>query len=93
MHRGDLIKQFIDKVNNEAEAAAQKVFDSYQDEFETLLTKQKLKGKVLIQAMGSALYNNVEFEDLTEAGEKFLTEVAQAQYTTQRAGFTCRDIN
>lgn len=92
MHRSDLIKKFIDKVNEEAEQEAQKVFDKYQSEFESLIKREKIKDEPLTQGMGTAIYNNINSWDLTTAEEKFLIEIAQAQYTEQRAGFECTEI-
>ena len=92
MHRSDLISQFISNINKKAEEAAQEVFNSYQEEFDSLIKREKLKGIKLYQGMGTATYEKDINNTLSEAGEKFLTKLAQAQYTQQNAGFTTKDI-
>lgn len=88
MYNHKLISDFIEKVNKEAEAAAQKVFDRYQPEFEKRVLSQMRNGDYLYIAMGSASFKGNE----TIAMEKFSNEVAKIQYTEQRAGFGTGDL-
>lgn len=81
MYNPTSLETFISKVNDEAEKAAQKVFNSYQKEFEKRVLNQLQKGDVLYVGMGTASLDS-------EKGEKFCGVVGSIQYLEQRASFS-----
>lgn len=82
-YNSNSINSFIERVNKEAEKAAQQVFDKYQEEFETRVKNQMLPGDTLILSMGSGYFKNKEFG----VAEKFISAVSDIQYLEQRASF------
>lgn len=87
MHNSKLIENFIEKVNKEAEEAAQKVFDKYNEEFAKLVSNQLKPGERLYLVNGSRYFDKTNPDYETEAQDKFGTIVAQIQYLKQRATF------
>lgn len=87
MHNSKLINDFIEKVNKEAEEAAQKVFDKYDKEFVKLVSNQLKPGETLCLANGSRYFKKTDPLYETDAQDKFGDAVAQIQYLKQRAGF------
>ena len=87
MHNSKLVQDFIDKVNKEAEEAAQKVFDKYDADFVKLVTGQIKTGESLYLVNGGRYFKKTEREFETEAQEEFGDVVCQIQYIQQRAGF------
>jgi len=79
------IEGFIKRVNQEAEEAAQKVFDKYQQQLDEMIVNQMVKGDELEIVMGSAIIHNREFG----FAYNFLEVVSNTQYSEQRAGFNC----
>ena len=90
------IELFLDRVNDEAEEAAQKVFDKYQSEWEDLIVRNKLKGVELLMGNGAVIYNGasnyVSNSPMCKIRESFTTAVSQAQYIRQRATFNTKNL-
>ena len=81
MYNSKVIDYFLEKVNKEAEQAAQKVFDSYESQFKTKVLNQMRSGDKLNLSMGSGYMNKDTVND------EFITSVANIQYMEQRASF------
>lgn len=81
------ITDFLEKVNSQAEAAAQAVYDKHQSEWECRVKAQLRRGDNLITGNGVAVFSGGE----SEAKRKYADAVAQYQWTHQRAGFTGDD--
>lgn len=93
MHNSKRVEDFIDKINKEAEEAAQKVFDKYENHFRSLVESEMKKNDKLILSMGSSYYENTNQENITEAGRKFLDVIAHIQYMQQRASFNTMEFS
>lgn len=89
MYNAKPIEDFIRKVEKEAEAAAQKVFDAYEQELIQKIKNQMQVGDDLIVGNGTAT-----FRDDKDRGNRFLTVVAMTQYQCRNwgAGFCLPDI-
>jgi uncharacterized protein (DUF305 family) len=87
-YNAETIEKFIKMVNKEAQEAAQKVFNKYQEEFDRRVLAQMIEGHTLIVAMGSAV---IKEEEDVDYARKFCNAVAEIQYTKQRAGFSTKD--
>lgn len=82
------LEKFVEKVNEEAEKAAQAVFDKYEAEFIHRVKSQLLNGDRICASMGTAYFANKELDS------KILDVFAQStQYTKQRASFTTYEIS
>lgn len=82
------ISKFIEQVNDEAEKAAQAVFNKHNAEFRRKILAQMKSGDELVLGMGTATFlgNN------TESKEVFARAISQIQYLEQRAGFEIEDF-
>lgn len=79
MYNYKSLEAFIEKVNKEAEIAAQKVYDSYQDEFKRRVKAQIKDNDIVCHVMGStSIYNPVTKRD--EIGEKLGDVLGLTQY-------------
>ena len=81
MYSSKVIDSFLEKVNKEAEQAAQKVFDSYESEFKAKVLDQMRMNDELYLSMGSGYMNKDTIND------DFVSSVANIQYMKQRASF------
>lgn len=83
------IEQFINSVNEEAEKAAQAVYDKYEAELLRRVQSQLKEGDVVCCGMGAASIENpnTEREDI---GESMCTVLSETQYWrgNVRAGFS-----
>lgn len=86
MYNGQSIDHFIEMVNKEAEEAAQKIYDKYQDEFIKRVQSQIKTGDIINIGMGTASINRENVND------NFTNVIASIQYTEQRAGFGIGEI-
>lgn len=88
MYNHTSLQKFIDKVNEEAEKAAQEVYDKYSAEFLRRVQAQIKDNDVVWVGMGTASIDNpvTEREDI---GENLCTLLGQSQYwsDTISAGF------
>ena len=87
MHNSKIIQSFIDKVNSEAEEAANAVFKKYDDEWKALVENQLKKGEYLYCVNGSAYIEGVDPYYYSDACDAFISTVASIQYLEQRASF------
>lgn len=71
------VESFIKKVNKEAEEAAQKVFDKYNNEFLKRVQNQIKENDTVWIGMGTASIENMHAE---EVGEKLKVVIGQSQY-------------
>lgn len=87
MYNYKSIENFIEKVNKEAEEAAQKVYDKYNDELLERIQAQIKKDDVVWNSMGTAIINNSKGN---EVGENLATVLGQSQYWSDNisAGFS-----
>lgn len=92
MYNHKYIADFIDKVNEEASQAAQKVYDKYQHELIERIKNQIKKGDRIFIGMGTASVENKNGETIAE---KLAVEISQTQYwnDTVSAGFLLNDIS
>jgi hypothetical protein len=82
---------FVEKVHEEASAAAQAVYDKHQAELDRRIFAQLSPGHTLYVGMGTACLaednNNISLYN------EFIKEVSGTQYWDQvRAGFLTKDI-
>lgn len=91
MYRSARITDFINKVNEEAENAAQKVYDSHKDEFERLVKSEMKAGQTIHVLNGAAVFGGRRNE--SDAMVRFADAVAYIQYTRQGAGFNFSEIS
>lgn len=91
MYNAKQLQEFIDKVNKEAEEAANKVFKKYDAEFKRKVEAQLNKGEKLYLVNGSGYIkgrgDRVDEKPETEAMRNFVDTVADIQYLKQRASF------
>ena len=91
MYQSNLIESYIEKINQLAEEAAQKIFDQHEQEFKNLVLGQLKKGDKLYLVNGSAYFKGRGYREnekpLTDAMESFSAKVAHIQYLKQRASF------
>lgn len=87
MYNSKQIENFIAKVNKEAEAAAQAIFDKYEYEFIIRVRSQMKPGDAIDIGMGTASINRETVSD------NFTNVIASIQYTEQRAGFSVGEIS
>lgn len=85
MYNANQIESFIDKVNKEAEAAAQKVYDKYQKEFETRLMSQIKTGDCIYAGMGTVFIQN-RFGSYV--GEKLANVLLSNEYNSLSVGLS-----
>lgn len=88
MYNAQSIKNFIDKVNEEAEAAAKAVYNKYQAEYERRLLAQIKKGDVIYAGMGTAFIDNSKG---IEVGEKLGQVLRNNEYNKIRVGLSTPD--
>jgi len=90
MYNSKEIEDFIEKVNEEAIAAAQAIFDKHQPELERRIKAQMNIGDKFSIGMGSADFENKKGE---EVGKKLADILSSTQYEYKdRAGFSLPDI-
>lgn len=77
MYNASQIEEFIKKVNKEAEQAAQKVFDSYDKEFNRRIEAQLKKGDRIFAGMGLVSIENSKGEYV---GKKLSEVLTQTEY-------------
>ena len=91
------ITPFLEKVREEAEAAADAVYAKYQAEFERRVRNQMHQDHRIEFSMGSAYIYNTRKQDYipwTYTESDFLTELASAVfYVDIRTGFSTETIN
>jgi len=94
-YRSNHIEKFIEKVNKEAEEAAQKVFNNHETKLQSMIENQVLKGQKLFIGMGSASISDKTKELPYDYAEKFLNAVAGTQFHDNNvlAGFYIKDID
>lgn len=88
MYNANQISDFIDKVNKEAEAAAQQVYDKYQNEYEQRLLSQIKTGDTIYSGMGTAFIENSKG---VYVGEKLTDVLCRNEYNNLRVGLTTPD--
>lgn len=90
MYNPQHIETFIEKVKLEAQDAAQKVFDKYNNELNEKIKNQLRKGDELMVGMGVAVLKGQRYGK----AEKFLDVIADTQYWSKNisAGFHVNDI-
>jgi nucleoid DNA-binding protein len=91
MYNSNHLKEFIEKVSQEAEAAANEVFKKYDAEFKRKVEAQLGKGEQLYLVNGSGYIkgrgDRVGEKPETEAMRNFVDTIAHIQYLEQRASF------
>lgn len=92
MYNPKYIEQFIDKVNEEAQKAAQAVFDKYQPELEKRISNQMVKGDKLYNGMGTCFIER-KGENIYHIGEEFCKVLQRTQYPVLEANFTLPDFH
>lgn len=85
MYKGKRIARFIDKVNKEAAAAAQKVYDKYEPELLRMIQGQLHPDDVLTVGMGTASIdrNGKDIETFYGQRRDFISPIAQTQYANE----------
>ena len=94
-YRADHIEKFIEKVQAEAELAAQAIFDKHNDKLQEMINNQVLPGHTLSVGMGAASIH-VKGRDLPyNYAERFSRVVGGTQYWKEnvRAGFSLRNCD
>ena len=86
MYNTKSIEEFIEKVNKEAEAAAQLVFDKYEAEFKQKVEEELQAGTELYLSMGSSYYVGCDKYNSHET-EAFADIVASVADLEQQATF------
>lgn len=91
MYNAKSLADFIDKVNKEAEEAAQKVFDKYNTEFNYRIQAQLKTGDRVNAGMGFVSISNKKGE---QVGEKLSDTLTRCEYWGEniRAGLTIEDF-
>ena len=86
MYNHKSVQTFIDKVNKEAEEAAQKIYDKYNPELLQRIQNQLGEGTTVWTGMGTANVVNKHGEDIAE---ELSCLMGQTQYwsTNVSAGF------
>lgn len=91
MYNNTHIKKFIERVNKEAESAANEVFRFYEEEFKKMVEAQLGKGDELYLVNGMGFIkgrgDRVGEKPYTEGMQNFVSTIAQIQYLEQRASF------
>lgn len=77
MYNTKKVNAFIEKINEEAEQAAQKIFDKYENDFKNLVESELKKGQSLITSMGTAYFSDIDFDFLTKKQVNFLTQISR----------------
>lgn len=87
MYNHKTVQAFIDKVNKEAEEAAQKVYDKYNPELLQRIQNQLGEDAVVWNGMGTASITNKKGDDIAE---ELSCLMGQSQYWSENvsAGFT-----
>lgn len=90
MYQTEHIEAFMKKVKEEAEKAAQAVYNKHNKKFREMVINQMRKGDELIIGMGSATFR----ADETEAMDRFAHLIAQIQYNPDQfyCGFQVKDF-
>jgi len=88
MYNSTSIDLFINKVNKEAEQAAQAVYDKYQTEFEQRLKAQIKTGDTIFSGMGAAFIKNSKGEYV---GEKLSAVICANEYNSLAVGLFTPD--
>jgi hypothetical protein len=80
-----------DRVNAEAQQAAEAVFKKYDAKFKSLVEGQLKREQELYLVNGGSYIKGIGYSEgevpPTEACDRFMTVVAQVQYLKQRASF------
>lgn len=93
MYNSKQMKVFIDKVNEEASEAAQKVYDKYQKEFEQRILNQIPKGHTIEFSMGHCLISKNDELDHNLTNTEFAILLADSIfYNDLRGGFDNKTI-
>lgn len=92
MYNTQQISDFITRVNTEAQAAAQAVYDKYNDELIERVKNQLGKGSRFLIGMGTAVIKNKHGDEIAD---DFATVLSQTQYWQENisAGFDLPDIS
>lgn len=94
-YRSNHIQAFIDKVTQEAEAAAQAIFDANNAKLQEMINNQVLPNQKLYVGMGSATIDDTQKDLPYDYAEKFLRVVSDTQYHKDNvcAGFNVGDCD
>ena len=92
------IKRFIEEVNEEAEKAAQAIYDKYQEGLELRIKNQMVKGHTVYVGMGTCVIDTDKksqkiLTDRHDYAEDFRDVLTQTQYTDIRPGFSLGEIS
>jgi CRISPR/Cas system CMR subunit Cmr6 (Cas7 group RAMP superfamily) len=93
-YRASHIKKFIDKVNEEAEEAARKVYEKHEAEFNRLVSNQVLEGQHLYVGMGTATITQKGRELPYDYAKNFLSVISNAvHYNELHVSLSIGDID
>ena len=88
MYNSSRLQKLMDKINQEAAQAAQKVYDSYTAQVHALIQSEVPKGHKVYTGMGSAGADKNNESYYSEASEKFTQILTNMQYPIQELGET-----